>query len=217
MSALDSAFGIRALFVAGVERTFRNRLNFGSGFSVEEGTDADGRPWSDVSFNPGAVTGTGDVVGPAAAVDSRIAVFDTTTGKLIKDGGSTIAGVLAAAASAAAALYVTLTSWAAELAVFSSASASVTPATADAASYYRLTNAAPTFVLPTNAVQAFPVGKVLIVVGTNGQVAVDFSSVTAGAKPSDCNAKSRIAGSTIALKKIATNTWDIAGDLEPIP
>ena len=31
--------------------------------------------------------GSGDVVGPAGAIDSNIAVFDTTTGKLIKDSG----------------------------------------------------------------------------------------------------------------------------------
>lgn len=36
-------------------------------------------------------TGTGDVVGPSGAVADRIAVFDGTTGKLIKDGGVTIA------------------------------------------------------------------------------------------------------------------------------
>jgi hypothetical protein len=47
--------------------------------------------------------GTGDVVGPASAVDDRIATFDTTTGKLLQDGGSTIAGVIAAAVAAAAA------------------------------------------------------------------------------------------------------------------
>lgn len=35
--------------------------------------------------------GTGDVVGPASAVNERIAVFDTTTGKMIKDGGKTVA------------------------------------------------------------------------------------------------------------------------------
>lgn len=35
--------------------------------------------------------GTGDVTGPASAVNNNIAVFDTTTGKLIKDGGATIA------------------------------------------------------------------------------------------------------------------------------
>lgn len=39
-------------------------------------------------------SGTGDVVGPVSAVDDRIATFDTTTGKLIQDGGKTIAEVL---------------------------------------------------------------------------------------------------------------------------
>lgn len=37
----------------------------------------------------------GDVVGPSSAVNNRIAVFDDTTGKLIKDGGSTIAEIVA--------------------------------------------------------------------------------------------------------------------------
>jgi hypothetical protein len=32
--------------------------------------------------------GSGDVVGPAASVDGNIAVFDGTTGKLLKDSGS---------------------------------------------------------------------------------------------------------------------------------
>jgi len=38
--------------------------------------------------------GTGDVVGPSSSVDDRIATFDLTTGKIIQDGGSTIADVL---------------------------------------------------------------------------------------------------------------------------
>lgn len=33
------------------------------------------------------VSGTGDVVGPAVAVDGGVALFDTTTGKLLQDGG----------------------------------------------------------------------------------------------------------------------------------
>lgn len=35
--------------------------------------------------------GGGDVVGPASAVDDRICTFDLTTGKLIQDGGATVA------------------------------------------------------------------------------------------------------------------------------
>lgn len=43
------------------------------------------------------LTGGGDVVGPASATDSHVAAFDGTTGKLIKGGGYTVAGLLAAA------------------------------------------------------------------------------------------------------------------------
>lgn len=46
--------------------------------------------------------GTGDVVGPASAADNRLAAFDGTTGKLIKDSGVTIANVLTEAEAAAA-------------------------------------------------------------------------------------------------------------------
>jgi len=49
-----------------------------------------------------AITGgIGDVVGPASAVDDRIATFDGVTGKLIQDGGKTIADVLDDADAAA--------------------------------------------------------------------------------------------------------------------
>lgn len=43
----------------------------------------------------GNVSGTGDVVGPAGATADRIAVFDGATGKLLKDGGKTVAGLRA--------------------------------------------------------------------------------------------------------------------------
>ena len=39
-----------------------------------------------------AIPGGGDVVGPAGAVDGHLAVFDTATGKLIKDGGAPAGG-----------------------------------------------------------------------------------------------------------------------------
>jgi hypothetical protein len=42
--------------------------------------------WNGTNFSivGGAVSGSGDVVGPASAVDSAVALFDTTTGKLLK-------------------------------------------------------------------------------------------------------------------------------------
>ena len=44
-----------------------------------------------------AIAGAGDVFGPGSVILDRIAVFNGTTGKLIKDGGYTIASLLAAA------------------------------------------------------------------------------------------------------------------------
>lgn len=44
--------------------------------------------------------GTGDVVGPASAIDNRIATFDGTTGKLIQDGGIGIDAVATAISQA---------------------------------------------------------------------------------------------------------------------
>jgi len=40
-------------------------------------------------------SGSGDVVGPTGAIDGHLAVFDGTTGKLIKDGGAIPSGTIA--------------------------------------------------------------------------------------------------------------------------
>lgn len=45
--------------------------------------------------------GTGDVVGPASSIDDYIAVFDGTTGKLLKSGGQTIANAISTAVASA--------------------------------------------------------------------------------------------------------------------
>lgn len=42
-------------------------------------------------WQPGTVSGSGDVVGPASATDHAIARFDSTTGKLLQNSGITIA------------------------------------------------------------------------------------------------------------------------------
>ncbi len=102
-------------------------------------------------------------------------------------------------------------------AVVTDAGASYQPVLGDANLYIRLTHAAPTFVLPANGTVAFPIGTILVVVGPNGQITIDASAVTVGAIPSDVNLLSRITGATIAFKKVDTNTWDIAGNLEPAP
>jgi hypothetical protein len=52
-----------------------------------------------------AVAGLGDVVGPASAVDDRIATYDGVTGKLIQDGGYSIADLIALIPAPGAAVY----------------------------------------------------------------------------------------------------------------
>jgi hypothetical protein len=61
----------------------RNGSTVNHHLALWNGNDAD-------SLEDGGVpnAGAGDVVGPSGAVDSNMALFDTTTGKLIKDGGA---------------------------------------------------------------------------------------------------------------------------------
>jgi hypothetical protein len=51
----------------------------------------DGAKWIKVAQKGADGAGTGDVVGPASALNNRVARFDGTTGKLIKDGGTDMA------------------------------------------------------------------------------------------------------------------------------
>lgn len=74
----------------GTPLTQRTKLNFvGAGVTV---TDDSGDDATVVTIN----AGSGDVVGPASAVNNRFAAFDTTTGKLIKDSGVSAASFAAA-------------------------------------------------------------------------------------------------------------------------
>lgn len=63
-------------------------------FKLGDGVTA----WNSLDYlgfnSAGGGGGSGDVVGPASAVNNRLAAFNGTTGKLIKDGGKTVAEVL---------------------------------------------------------------------------------------------------------------------------
>jgi hypothetical protein len=48
--------------------------------------------WLDTVHTTNSLPAPGDVVGPGSSVDDRVAFFDGTTGKLIKDSGVTLAG-----------------------------------------------------------------------------------------------------------------------------
>lgn len=99
------AGGLITLDAAGVTRiSFGTALptNCVAGNVFVKTSATTGVYWCSTPGSPGTWTavgggGTGDVVGPASATADRIAVFDGTTGKLIKDGGTTIAGLTAGA------------------------------------------------------------------------------------------------------------------------
>ena len=82
--------------------TILDNLDGGGGGSVDI-SDLTGFPGGTTTFwradgtFAAPPTGTGDVVGPASSVNNRLALFDGTTGKLIKDGGKTIAELRAPA------------------------------------------------------------------------------------------------------------------------
>lgn len=82
-TTLNAAGGGHTIQENGVAKTQRTNLNFtGTGVSV---SDDAGNNATVVTISGGS--GSGDVVGPATAVDSNLASYNTTTGKLIKDSG----------------------------------------------------------------------------------------------------------------------------------
>ncbi|MDM0041887.1 hypothetical protein QTI05_22795 [Variovorax sp. J22R193] len=93
-SSSQGIFGIAAVALTNPMTTAEDIIKGGaSGVPARLAAGSNGQVLSVVA---GAVAwatlaGTGDVVGPAVAVDDRIATFDGTTGKLIQDGGKTIA------------------------------------------------------------------------------------------------------------------------------
>jgi hypothetical protein len=71
---MQSASGIKKIVGSNASSSALTELTLGSNMSITGNVlNATG-------------TGTGDVVGPVSAYDNNICVFDTTTGKLIKQG-----------------------------------------------------------------------------------------------------------------------------------
>lgn len=94
-----------------------------------------------------------------------------------------------------------------------------TLALTDRGQWMRFTNTSSmALTVPPNSSVAFAIGECL-----NGiQAAAGQVTITAGAgvtinKPSGYNAKTRAQGAAFCLIKIATDTWDLVGDLEVTP
>ena len=87
--ATDAIWDAKGDLAVGTGANTAAKLTVGANGTVltADSSTATGTKWA-------AVAGTGDVVGPSGATADRIAVFNGTTGKVIKDGGSTVANVL---------------------------------------------------------------------------------------------------------------------------
>lgn len=146
--------------------------------------------------------GSGDVVGPASAVSDRIAVFDGTTGKLLKDGGYTIAQLRALALTTP---------------VNAQTGTAYTLALSDAFKMVCMDNAAAnTLTVPPNSSVAFPVGT-RIDIGQDGagQTTIAAASGVTIRTPETLKIRKRWGKATII--KRATDAWDIEGNLEAAP
>ncbi len=79
--------------------TAANRFALNADYTLAAGTgvlmkyDANSFRWRIVGSQTAPNSATGDVIGPSSAVDNRIAVFDSTSGKLLKDGAKTVADI----------------------------------------------------------------------------------------------------------------------------
>ena len=156
--------------------------------------------------------GGGDVTGPAGAVDDRIATFDGVTGKIIKDSGTTIAGL---ATSAQGALADTAVQPGDPVSVNVQTGTTYTLVLADAGKLVTLENAnAIALTVPLNSSVAFPVGTVIAgaqlgagLVSIAGAAGVTINGTDPGAEASSGQ------WSTWSLTKLATDTWLASGGL----
>jgi len=141
--------------------------------------------------------GTGDVVGPASAVDDRIATFDGTTGKLIQDGGATIAEVRAIPQNSQSAAY--------EL-VLADAGKHILHPSAD--------TTARTFTIPANASVAFPIGTAVTFVNQNsaGVVTIAITTDTMRLAGAGTTGSRTLAANGVATAiKLTATEWIISG------
>lgn len=145
-------------------------------------------------------TGSGDVAGPASAVDDRIVTFDGTTGKLVQDSGKTVAD------------FVEVTD---PVSINAQTGTTYTLVLADLGKLVTLSNAgAITLTVPTNASVAFPVGTIIALqqMGAGAVSVVGATGVTInGTTPGSETLTNAQYLTTATLTKHATDTWTLTG------
>lgn len=142
-------------------------------------------------------SGVGDVVGPASAVADRVATFDGTTGKLIKDGGATIAEVRSIPQNSQSAAYTL---------VLADAGKHILHPSAD--------TTARIWTIPANSSVAFPIGSAVTFVNQDaaGVITIAITTDTMRLAGAGTTGSRTLAanGFATALKVTATE-WIING------
>jgi len=100
--------------------------------------------------------------------------------------------------------------------ILTDATGSKTLALTDRGQWIRFTStSAVALTVPLNSVVAFAIGEVINGVQAGaGQVTIAGSGGVTINKPNLYNAKTRAQGATFCLIKVATDAWDLIGDLE---
>lgn len=145
----------------------------------------------------GAGSGSGDVVGPASAVDSQVAVFDSTTGKLLKDGGKTVADLRDVVQNSQSAAYTF---------VLSDANKHILHPAAD--------TTARIFTVPANGSVPYPIGTAITVVNQNaaGVITIAITTDTMRlAGVGTTGSRTLAANGMATLLKITSTEWIING------
>jgi len=143
-----------------------------------------------------AGTSTGDVVGPASSTDNVLAVFDGTTGKLLKNSTlaiSSVGYINSPQTSGGASAYSLVL--------------------ADAGNHVYFTGGSTaTLTVPTNASVAFHTGTTILVVNNNsGNLTISGAGVTFQLANGATGNRTVATKGMASLLKVATDTWWVTG------
>lgn len=143
-----------------------------------------------------ALAGAGDVVGPASSTDSVLAVYDGTTGKLLKNSTMAISNVGYIGSPQV-----------------SGGATAYTLALADAGDHVYFTGGSTaTLTVPTNATVAFPTGTTILVLNNNsGNLTISGAGVTFQLANGTTGNRTVATKGMASLIKVATDTWWVTG------
>ena len=152
---------------------------------------------TDYNTEWGTPAGGGDVVGPASSTADSVALFDGTTGELLKDGGKTIAQIPEIEQNSQSGAYTL---------VLSDAGKHILHPSAD--------TTARIFTIPANSSVAYPVGTAITFVNQNaaGVVTIAITTDTMRLAGAGTTGSRTLAANGVATAlKITSTEWIISG------